>query len=499
MSQLKKLAGHTAIYGASSIIGRMLNYVLVPYYTRVFDTAEYGIVTEFYAYAAFFNIIYTYGLETAYFRFASGDRENGNSIYSSATSSILITSLLLSISLCLFATPLVNFLEYPGKEYYVYWLSAIFAIDAVVAIPFARLRLENNAKLFATAKIVNILANISLNLFFISFCNAVAQGEYLPSLRPWIGKIYNPDFGVEYVFLSNLIANGLFFMLLWRPLSQWKLSIQWYLLKPMLRYGYPILFTGLAYATNEMLSRWALKFWLTPGVYPSHTNMEILGIFGAVYKLSIFMTLGIQAFRYAAEPFFFSQAGNKQSPELFSKVMHWFIIFGCFAFLAISINLDILQYLLRSPEYRMGIEIVPVLLMANLFYGIYYNLSIWYKLTDRTYFGTWITILGAVVTITLNYLVIPVYGFHGSAWVTLISFAVMALISYILGRKYYPVPYKTFKGIIYILVTSAITYVLITLEVDSVILSKALHLIVIILFVLVIFRLEKGNLHAKTP
>ncbi|TRX55563.1 oligosaccharide flippase family protein [Fulvivirga sp. M361] len=476
----------------------MLNYLLVPYYTKVFDTAEYGIVTEFYAYAAFFNVIYTYGLETAYFRYASINRNNEASIYSTATSSIFITSIGLSVCLSLFATPIVTLLQYPGKEYYVYWLSAIFALDAIVAIPFAKLRIENKAKLFAIARLVNIMVNIGLNLFFISFCSSVFKGDYLPTLKPWIEKIYNPGFGVEYVFLSNLIANALFLILLWRPLSQLRLRIKWHLLKPMLRYGYPILFTGLAYATNEMLSRGALKYWLTPNVYSGFTNMEVLGIFGAVYKLSIFMTLGIQAFRYAAEPFFFSQAGNKQSPQLFSKVMHWFIVFGCFIFLAISLNLDILKYLLRNPDYRMGIDVVPMLLMANLFYGIYYNLSVWYKLTDKTYYGTWITIVGAITTITLNYLVIPVYGFHGSAFVTLISFALMTVISYLAGKRHYPIPYKTLSGLGYITVTSIIAYLLLTIQIENFVLSKTLHFIVIISFALVVLRLEKDNLPAKT-
>jgi len=498
LGQLKKLAGHTALYGASSILGRMLNYLLVPYYTRVFVTSEYGVVTELYAYAAFFNVIYTYGLETAYFRFASADKAREGSIYNSAVTSILLTSLVLSSLLFLLATPITGLLNYPGKEHFIQWLAGIFAIDAIVAIPFAKLRLENKAKQFAMARLINIAVNIGLNLFFITFCGAIYKGEYLVALRPYIEIIYNPEFGVEYVFLSNLLANALLLILLWKPLARVNLRINWSLLKPMLIYGYPILFTGLAYATSEMLSRIALKYWMPEGLYPGYNNLEVLGVFGAVYKLSIFMSLAIQAFRYAAEPFFFSQAADKNSPALFSKVMHWFVIFGCFALLSVSINLDILQYLLSQEDYRWGIDVVPVLLLANLFFGIYYNLSVWYKLTDRTYYGTWITIIGAIVTIGLNYLLIPVYGFHGSAVVTLIAYGTMTVISYFLGRKYYPVPYATWKGLMYIAATSLVTYLVMIVKIDSQVLATSFHLGIMLVFVLVVFRLEKDNLPAKT-
>ena len=499
MGQLKKLAGHTALYGVSSIVGRMLNYLLVPYYTTVFATGEYGIVTELYGYAAFFNVIYTYGLETAYFRFATSNKENEGSIYSSAVTSILLSSLALSLLLVLLATPITQLLEYPGREHFVYWLAGIFAIDAVVAIPFAKLRLENKARQFAITRLVNIVVNIGLNLFFITFCGAVYSNELLPLLKPYVELIYNPSFGVEYVFLSNLIANALLLVLLWKPISKTSMKIDWSLLKPMLIYGYPILFTGLAYATNEMLSRIALKYWMPPGLYPGYDNLQIVGVFGAVYKLSIFMSLAIQAFRYAAEPFFFARAADKNSPQLFSKVMHWFIIFGCFALLSVSINLDILKVLLLGrPDYRWGVDVVPILLLANLFFGIFYNLSAWYKLTDRTYYGTWITIVGAIITIVLNYVLIPLYGFYGSAVVTLIAYVIMTTASYLLGRKYYPIPYATFKGMAYILVTCVVTYLVMLVEFEHQVLATAFHLGVMLAFALVVYQLEKGNLPAKT-
>jgi len=497
MSQLKKLAGDTAIYGASSIIGRMLNYLLVPYYTGVFLPSEYGVVTELYAFAAFFNVIYVYGLETAYFRFASAEHADKKATYNSAVTSILITSLLLSGSLYLLATPITELIQYPGKEHFVKWFAAIFAIDALVAIPFAKLRLEHKAVLFASAKLINISVNIGLNLFFITFCSAVYDEGLFPSLKPLIAYVYNPDFGVEYVFLSNLIANALLIVILWGQFKEVKLGIRWEIFNPMLKYAYPLLFTGLAYVTNEMLSRLALKYWLPEDLYPGSSNLDILGMFGAVYKLSIFMSLGIQAFRYAAEPFFFSQGRDKESPALFARLMHWFIIFGCFVLLAISINLDWLQYLLRKPEYRTGIGVVPILLLANLFLGIYYNLSAWYKLTDRTYFGTWITFAGATITIVLNFLLIPKFGYYGCAVVTLITYFAMTALSYFFSRKFYPIPYKVIRGVLYIIITCIITYFVMEVNIENKVLSTGFHLAVMILFVGVVWIFEKKSLPNK--
>ncbi|MEM8566676.1 MAG: polysaccharide biosynthesis C-terminal domain-containing protein [Bacteroidota bacterium] len=498
MSQLKTLASQTVIYGASSIIGRMLNYLLVPYYTKVFVTSEYGIVTEFYAYAVFFNVIYTYGLETAYFRFASQHKKSENDIYNSAVTIILVSSTILSGLLFLFSEPIATYLEYPGRAYFIKWLAAIFALDAIVAIPFAKLRIEGKAKLFATAKLVNIGLNIGLNLFLISFCRQVYLGELAPFFKPLITKFYLPDYSIEYVFISNLIANAAFILILRKQLTIIRLKISWAFLKPMLKYAYPILFTGLAYATNETLSRWALKYWLPENFYPGYSNLEILGIFGAAYKLSIFMVLGIQAFRYAAEPFFFTKSESKDSPKLFALVMHWFIIFGCFVLLCIGTNLDYLQYLLRHEDYRWGVSIVPILLLANLFFGIYYNLSVWYKLTDRTYFGSWMTAGGAIITVTLNYLLIPLYGFYGSAVVTLIVYFLMTFTSYMIGRKYYPIPYYVTRDSLYLLITMALIFIINEISIENQWLVLACRAIIISLFVFIVWQLEKTKLPAKT-
>ncbi len=495
MSQLKKLASETAIYGISSILGRMLNYLLVPLYTSFFAPHEYGIVTELYAYTAFLIIIYTYGIETAYFRFATRDKTNEKAIYNNGVTSLLISSLFLSLLLVSFATPIVNYLEYPGRERYVYWFAAILAIDAVLALPFAKLRLENRPVKFAVAKLANIFINILLNLFFIVVLHKIYQGEILPGLRDSITGIYNPRWDADYVFLSNLIANAALIFILGKLLLQVKLSFDWKMIKPMLVYAYPLLFMGLAGATNEMLSRAMLKKILPDNFYPEYSNLAALGIFGACYKLSIFMTLAIQAFRYAAEPFFFSKSQDKNSPFLFRDVMHWFIIFGSLIFLVVSLNLDLVaSVFLQSDIYWEGLEVVPVLLLANLFLGIYYNLSIWFKLTDRTYFGTYISFLGAAITIGFNFWLIPIYGYQGSAVVTLITYLTMTILNYFLGQKHYPIPYRLNIGLFYIVLAVVIYYLVLSIPVENEFAFKVIGWISILIYMGIIYFAERKRL-----
>ena len=495
MSRLKKLAGETALYGVSSIFGRFISYLLVPIYTGVFDPAEYGIVTELYALVAFFIVVYTFGMETAFFRFASNQKADEDKIYNNSFTFVFIISILLSCSLAFSATSLVELMNYPGKENYIYWFSAILAIDAIMAIPFARLRLEKKALKFATAKLINIGINISLNLFFILFCQKIYEGDILPSLFPIIDSFYDPTIGVGYVFISNLIASASLVIILWKELAQTRFSFDFHLMKPMLKYAYPLMIMGLAGVTNEMLSRLMLKYYLPEGFYPGLTNQEILGIFGACYKLSVFMTLGIQAFRYASEPFFFSSAKEKDSPEMFGKVMHYFVIGGCFTLFAISINLDIISLIfLQSEEYWEALHIVPVLLLANLFLGIYFNLSLWFKLSDKTHYGSWISIFGAIITIVLNLLLIPVMGYEGSVLVTLLCYFSMCAISFYYGQKHYPIPYNTIRNLAYIAITTALTYAVMAIDIPNQFWATSFHIVLVIAFIGLIFLVERKNI-----
>ncbi|GAA4382500.1 lipopolysaccharide biosynthesis protein [Hymenobacter koreensis] len=438
----KKLAGQTAVYGVSSIVGRMLNFLLVPLYTGRFAAADYGIVTELYAYVAFLNVLFTFGMETAFFRFANQPGADRPKLFSQVQSLLLVTSVIGCGLILLTTQPLAEALRYPGQEKYLIWLAFIIAIDAIVSLPFARLRLEGKARKFATVRFINIVANVGLTLFFVVFCADVWQGKYLPELKPIIAPIYSPDLGVGYVFLANLLANALFIPMLWRELTDFRFRLDWAGVPPLWKYGYPIMLMGLAGMVNEMLSRILLKYWLPPGFYPGQSNQAALGIFGACYKLSIFMQLVIQAFKYAAEPFFFSQSGDKNSPTTFALVLKWFTLCCALIFVGVSLNLDWLApLLLRRAEYREGLEVVPILLLANLFLGVYYNVSVWFKLTDRTYFGTYLSVAGTVLTVTLNFLLIPVLGYVGSSLATLACYFTMAAACYWLGNKYMPVPY----------------------------------------------------------
>ncbi|QKG53364.1 polysaccharide biosynthesis C-terminal domain-containing protein [Hymenobacter sp. BRD67] len=457
MSIAKKLASQTAIYGVSSIVGRVLSYLLVPIYTGHFSAAEYGIVTGLYAYVSFLNVVFTYGLETTFFRFANRPGEDRRALYNRTLSLLLLSSIALTLLLALLARPLLALLHLPpGHEEYAVWIALILGMDAVAALPFARLRLENKARKFATIRLTNILLYVGLNLFFIVLCPAVvksAPGSMLGSLRPLVAAVYNPNLGVGYVFLSNLAASALTLLLLGYELLDFR--FQWprlAFLQPLLAYALPLMLMGLAGMVNETLDRILLPAWLPEGFYPGQSRLAAVGVYGACYKLSIFMSLIIQAFRYAAEPFFFAQSTEKNSPATFALVLKWFTLCCTFIFIGISLNLSWIGPLfLRRPEYLAGLGVVPVLLLANLFLGVYYNLSVWFKLTDKTYFGTYIGAAGAVLTIVLNFILIPVLGYTGSAWATLACYFMMAGICWWLGERHFPVPYPVGRLLLWLL------------------------------------------------
>jgi len=454
MNPLKKLAGDTAVYGLSSIIGRVLNYFLVPFYTSILLPAEYGIITELYAYMAFLEVLYTYGMETAYLKFAAEESLVGT--FRITSSLLLGTNILFSSTLVCLATPLINYLGYPGHEVYIYYTAAIMCVDTLLVIPFARLRLSNQATRFAKLKCGQIGVNIGLNVFFLYILPQIATGKWLPAWQPIIPYLHHPTDRIAYVFLANILANLCVLPWMGMSLDDFRYHVERKQVKRILRYGLPLLVVGLAGMTNEMLARVLLKHILPIDlyVYPGQSKESILGVFGACYKLSIFMALGIQAFRYAAEPFFFSHAADKQSPQLFSKVMQIYVVVACWIWFSISANLDLLGYLfLRHPIYRIGLEMVPYLSLGYLWLGIYYNLSIWFKLVNKTYYGSIITVIGAIVTILLNLFLVPHWGYMGSVWATLCSYVSMAVICYYQGQKYYPMPYQVGRGLLVIFVT----------------------------------------------
>lgn len=498
MGQLKTLVGDAVWYGLSSIIGRVISYVLTPLYTSIFLTEEYGIVTELYAYVAFINVLYMYGMETAFFRFATKYKEKSNEYFNLCVSSLISTSFIASGLLMLFATPIMSVLGYEGNEQIIYWLAAVMAIDSIYALPFAKLRLAGEAKKFAFIRLSNVIIAVLLNLFFLVLCDGIVQGKYLQNFEPVASFIYSSDFKIKYVFLSNLMANSIFIIFLSSQFKGFKYHLDFSKFKPVFLYGLPLVLMGIAGTVNEMLSRALLKYWLPENFYSDTTNLSALGIFGACYKLSVFMLLGTQAFRYAAEPFFFSKADDAKSPQLFSDVMKGFVIFNCIVFLGVVANLEPLGILfLSNPVYREGLHIVPFLLMGYLFMGIYYNLSVWFKVTDKTMYGALITGLGACVTIVANILLIPVLGYLGSAVTTLATYFFMAALSYFMGQKHYPVPYRVKNALYYILMASTLAYVSYYLDMGNLLLNMLLKNTAIPLFIVAIYLSERKYLKGK--
>ncbi|WBA41612.1 oligosaccharide flippase family protein [Hymenobacter canadensis] len=493
MSVAKKLASQTAVYGISSIVGRVLTYLLVPVYTARFAAADYGIVTGLYAYVSFLNVVFTYGLETTFFRFANRAGADRQELYDRVLSLLLVSSVVLAGLLAWQADTLLQLLGLPaGHERYVLWLALVLSLDAVAAIPFAQLRLRNQARRFASIRMASIMLNVALNMFFIVACPDILAGKYLTVLQPLVVRLYDPTIGVGYVFLANLAASAFTLLLLAPELLQLRFRLALAPLRPLLTYAYPIMLMGMAGMVNETLDRIMLPSWLPPNFYPGKSSLTAVGIYGACYKLSIFMQLVIQAFRYAAEPFFFSQSSDKNSPATFAMVLKWFTLCCAVIFVGVSLNLEILaEQFLKRAEYREGIAVVPVLLLANLFLGVYWNLSVWFKLTDKTYIGTYIGAAGAVLTIVLNFLLIPVLGYMGSAIATLACYFMMAAVCWWLGERHFPVPYPVARLLGWLALASGVVALGWFVPVSGYWLRQGWHLALCAGFVGLIILIEK--------
>ncbi len=435
MNPLKQFAGQTAIYGIPTIVGRFLNYLLVPMYTRVFLTAEYGVVSELYAYVSFLFVLLTYGMETAFFRFAQ-EKQHRASVYSTALLSLLSTSAVFIFFAIIFSGSIADWLDYSNHHEYIIWFALILVFDAVSSIPYANLRQENKALRFAMIKTINILINIGLNLFFILLCPYLLHHSQNVLILNTIRFIYDPAVGVGYIFISNLVASAATLLILGVDLLKIKLVFNGILLKQMLKYAWPLLLFSFAGIINETFDRIILKHLLPADSDP----MAQLGIYGACYKISILMTLFIQTYRYAAEPFFFNKAKLTDAKVLYANMMTYFVIICAFIFVGVMLYIDLVMHFV-GKGYRVGEPVVPILLFANLCLGIFYNLSIWFKLTDKTIYGAFISIFGAIVTLVLNFALIPVMGILGAAWATLICYASMMVVSFVIGQRFYPVKY----------------------------------------------------------
>lgn len=423
-NELRRLASQTALYGLSTVVGRLLNYLLVPLHTRLFAPQEYGVITDFYAMAALMAVIYTYGMETAFFRFINKPDHHPRSVYATSFYTVLISSVLMSSVLWFNADSLAVVLRHPDKAHFVRWFALIFALDAASAIPFARLRQEGRSVSYVTIKLTNILVLVGLQVYFLVIQPA-------PNLA-WVTSL-------DSVILSNLAANALTFLVLLRGLPSW-VAFDWRVLRPMLAYAWPLLVAGLAGMFNETLDRVLLKYRL--GGTTAQALWQV-GVYGAVYKLAVLMSLFTQAFRMGAEPYFFGQKNPEDSSErkpAYGKVFWYYSFMGWGIFLGVTLGIDAAKILV-GPAYHEGLPVVPILLLANLCLGWYYNHSIWFKTQDQTQWGLWIGLGAAALTVAGNWFLIPTYGYTASAWVTLICYAAMLLASVLASQRYQKVNY----------------------------------------------------------
>ena len=434
---IKKLLGQTAIYGLPSILGRLLNFLLVPLYLLVFKhPSDYGVVSELYAWVAFLVVFLSFGMETAFFRFLQ-NKEDKNAVFANSFLTVIGVNVLFFLLLLTFNQNIADALLFSDHNEYIILLGAIVCVDATSALPLAKLRAEERAVKFATIQSISIVVNISLNLILMLF--------FFNNDRP--------EEGVIFILSANLFSSLVKPIFLYKDFINIKYKFNPKLAKEMLLYALPLMIGGLAGIVNETIDRILIVHLL----YDGQTAVSLLkakaevGIYSACYKLSMLITILIQAYRYAAEPFFFAQLKNEDKNKIYSKVMNYFVAAVCAVFLLVSLNLDLIKvFFIPNEAYWIGLKVVPILLIANVFLGVYFNQSIWYKLSNQTKFGAYIAVSGAFLTIAINWIFIPKYGYMASAWATLIVYAFQMIASYFLGQKYFPIKYNLRKFFLYL-------------------------------------------------
>lgn len=447
MASLKQLAGQTVWYGLSNIAAKFLNQLLTPLITYVLNNpsgmVDYGNFSMLYSGISFVNVIYTYGLETAYFRFSSSGTDQ-RALFQTTFTSLLLSSVLFSGLLILFRGMISDFIGLGGHSEYIIFAVLIIAVDTLAAIPYARLRQEGRPKKYAFTRVAGIIVNILVTVYLIAYYPSRIQHSDTGAFARW----YAQNTNVGFLLLANLAQSIVTFLLLYREWMGYRFRFDKELWRKLITYSAPMVIVGLGGMVNETIDRLML-----PKLLPVSEQAQkiAVSIYSANYKIAIFITLFIQAFKMSAEPFFFSQAADKNAPRTYSRIMKWFVITLCLAFLFTTLYIDLWKYFI-SASYRSGLGVVPILLAANVALGIYYNLSVWYKITDKMYMGMVITLIGAAITLALNFAFIPTYGMYACAWTTFAAYASMMVISYFMGQKYFPVPYNPRKLLSYIAV-----------------------------------------------
>ncbi len=462
MSTAKKFAGQTAVYGLSTIISRSLYFVLTPILVHSLSVKVYGIFTKMYSWASLLSALLSFGMETTFFRYLNKYENSKDRVYSSSFVIVLSLCGLFFLSTFFFTQNIAQWLKGGSidtvQDYHLYVRFFIYILiaDALCAVPFAKVRANGRPMRYSVIKFLNIIIVFGLNLFFLFGVTFIIH-HHLPGAN-WMAGWYRPHW-VGYVFLSNLVASLLTFVMLLPEIFQVKFIFDISLFAEMLLYSWPILVANISYIINENIDKIMLD-----KILPASTSAQQVGIYGACAKISLFLSLFVQAFRLGAEPFFFSHAKNKNAPQTYARIMNYFVIAVSIIFVAIVANIEILKYFVRGgtaaqqAQYWSGLSVVPLLLFGYVSLGIYMNLSVWYKLSDQTKYGLYISGIGAVLTIALNWIFIPRYSYMASAWVSLIAYAAMMVLSYLWGQKNYPIPYHLKKCLAYIVISLALVY-----------------------------------------
>ena len=490
MAGIKQLANQTIWYGLSNIVGRFINYLLTPILTYIYASAEYGDISILFATAAFLNIIFTYGMETSYFRFTQ--KEEQQKVFNTTFSMLLITTTVLLILLLYPIQYIANAMNLSEHPEWLVYVVLIVALDTFSVIPFSKLRQDGKPKKFAAIKLLNILINMFFVIFFLYFC----KEDFESGKQSFFASLYNPKIGIGYVFIANLIASAATLLMLVKEFTGFQVNLDKKLLKEIFIYSTPLIIVGFGGIINETIDRFMI-------VYHYNGTMDEArsanGIYSANYKLAVLIVLFIQTFRMGAEPFFFKQSTKENAKETYAKVMHFFIIVCSLCFLGVVMYLDIWKHFMgikKNPEYLQGLFIVPILMLAKIFLGIYYNMSVWYKLTNKTMVGATITLIGAGLTVMVNFLLIPYLGYLACAIATVVCYGSMMIISYVQGQKYYPIPYDLKNGLLYIsiaIVLFGIHFTLRSMELN-IFLLHGLATIFILVFLAIVVKKERKEL-----
>lgn len=482
MAGLKSLAKDTVIYGLSSIVGRFLNYLLVPLYTAKMSAVSggYGIVTNVYSYTALLLIILVYGMETTLFRYCTKEGEDPKRVYSTILTSVGFTSILFVVIVLSFLSPISGAMGYAEHPEYIGVMAVVVALDAFQAIPFSYLRQQKRALKFASLKLLFIVINIALNLLYF---------VVLPSLYTVypdiVGKVYSSEVGVGYVFYLNLVCTSIVMLFLLPELREFKWIFDWSLYKRMLGYSAPILLLGIAGVLNQNADKIMFPF-----LYEQADCKEQLGIYGAASKIAMIMAMILQAFRYAYEPFVFDKSRDKDNKETYAVTMKYFVIFTLLAFLVVVAYLDVIKYII-APDYWEGLKVVPIVMVAEIMMGVYFNLSFWYKLTEQTIWGAVFSGIGCVVLLGVNILFVPQYGYMACAWGGVAGYGTAMLLSYFVGQKKYPIAYPVKVMLVYVVIACVLFAAMEAVKELDMLWQVCVNTVLLVAFTIVVVKVEK--------